>query len=194
MGFERYEERNRQTDRPAQLIIRPDYGMAYLTVGAVDEYLTRHGSVADSIAYYVDREESTLGIAVGDDGPHAFSVSPKSGGASISIGGTLAKSFDVDTDDIDESWALPIEPADAESVDIQVDLSGIVEAVTGAVHCPECGQRCETEAGLTNHIKHTHETNPKQLLKEMDPEDIGGAAPDGDDSWQDYSARAGGDE
>lgn len=185
MPFEKYTERQRQMDRPARLNIRPGYNQGYLTVGAVEKYFQRGGGVTSRIAYYTDREYSKLGISVAEDGPDSFTVQNKDSGASISVGGTLMKAFDVDVDDLDKQWKLDLTKDDEHGL-VVADVSELVEATTGAVHCSECGLRCASDRGLASHVGSIHDS-ARQDLEDADPDEWGGEAPDGDDSYKDYT-------
>lgn len=190
MTFERYTDRQRHADGEPQLYVRPDNDFAYLNVHATREFFHRHGSPVGQIVYYTDRETSSLGIAF-DDGPNSFSVSHKDSGANISVGGTLRKAFDVEVADLDERWEGRVERSDHPDIDVEIDIGELVELTTDDVHCPECGERYATAGnGLKTHLSQTHDTSPRAILEDLDPDAIGGPTPDGDDSWHEHYDRA----
>lgn len=191
-NFTEYRK-GQQVRGTAALSIYPARDGAYITQAALDEYFRRGGGYASQAVLLTDRDTSTLAFDIDPESTlNAYSISHKSqeGGAQLALASTLRNAFDADPEDLEQSFSTPLEKDD-ETGYIVADLKDLVEQLTDDVHCPECGERY-TETGVKTHIKKTHEGTVADTLESMDPDDIGGEVPEGDDSWKDVDAKAGG--
>lgn len=183
-NFERVEARRQQPSDPT-IRVTPDRPTSYISVGAIRRWFED----ISQITFYVDRDESSIAL-VPEDGEHSYKLKSKSGGASIATKQAL-RDLGVEVDDISKVHVCPLEK-DRDSGYVVADVSDVVEDATDDVHCPECGVRF-TEHGVKSHLKTVHGESKKNvdvILQEMDPDDLGEATPDGDDSWKDQYDRA----
>lgn len=182
--FERVESKQTQPSDPT-LRISPTSASAYLSVGAVRAFFED----VDRVTFYVDPDCSRLAI-VPEDGEHSYSLTKKSGSAGAHLATRKPlEELGVDVDDLEQAYSCSLSE-DRETGYVVAEVADVVEAETDDVHCPECGKRFD-EVGIKQHLSAKHdEINPQNLLKQMDPDEIGGTAPEGDDSWRDINERA----
>lgn len=186
MGFSEYSEKTHHRTSEAYLSVGPGTP-GYLTVAAVREYYRD----VDEITYLTDVEYSRLGIHPGprSESSRTYTLSGKDGGASIALTTVLAE-YGITREDIESTHHLALEYDDDAGFPV-VDLSPLVAEYTQVVPCPECGKRCKSESGVKSHHTRTHDDEyALTKLQEMDPDDLGGPTPAGDDSWRDLNEKA----
>lgn len=145
----------------------------YLTAAAVREWFDDVGTVTLA----VDREHSRLGIRAGGNGPgDAYSLSKGDYNYATVAVKTALREVGVEVDDLEDDWRFDLEVGGDYIV---ADLSELAEAATGAVHCEECGQRCENERAKDAHYTQIH-NDPKDALKDTDPDEVGEPFPGGE--------------
>ena len=144
----------------------------YLTAAAVRTYFDD----VETVTLAVDREHSRLGIRPGSDAPGDVYKLSKSDWDNAKIAlKTALREMDVELDDLKRNWRFDLE---ADGPYVVADLSGLVEAATGAVHCEECGQRCENEGAKKAHYTKIHD-DLKETLEDADPDAVGEPFPGG---------------
>jgi hypothetical protein len=145
----------------------------YLTAATIREWFDD----IDTVTLAVDREHSRLGISAGGDGPgDAYSLSKSDWDNATVAVKTALRELGVEVDDLERNWRFDLE-ADGDYV--VADLSKLVGAVTGAVHCEGCGRRFESEGTKKAHFTEIHD-DPKEALEDTDPDAIGEPFPRGE--------------
>lgn len=158
-----------------QLRLHANSPAGYLTAAAVREFF---GDVGE-VTLAVDREHSRLGIRAGPDGPgDTYSLSKSSSdNANVAVK-TALRELGVETDDLESNWQFDLQ---ADGPYIVADLSELVEAATGAVHCEECGRRFASKQAKNGHRTRTHGDHAKEVLESADADTVGEPFPDGGD-------------
>jgi hypothetical protein len=145
----------------------------YLTAAAVRKFFDD----VETVTLAVDREHSRLGIRAGSDGPGDTYALSKSDWESANVAlKTAFREMDVELDDIERNWRFDLE---ADGDYIVADLSELVEAETGAVHCETCGERFESGRGKKTHHTRIHD-DKVESLEDTDPDAIGEPFPGGE--------------
>jgi len=145
----------------------------YLTAATIREWFDD----VDTVTLAVDREHSRLGIRAGGDGPgDAYTLSKSDWDSAKVAVKTALRAVGVEVDDLERNWRFDLE-RDGDYV--VADLSALVEAVTGAVHCEDCGQRCDSERAKNAHYTQIHD-DPKECLEDTDPDAVGEPFPGGE--------------
>lgn len=153
MAFEPVDTKY-QTDGPRELRIHSSTGTGYLTAGAVREWFQD----TKQVTLFVDREHSQLGIKrqrVDDADTYKINTTGGGNGASLAIK-SVFRELDIETHQLDENYRFPLEYDNDERL-VVADLTELVEAETGAVHCQECGKRCANEPARKSHHTRTHD-------------------------------------
>jgi len=145
----------------------------YLTAAAVREWFDD----VETVTLAVDREHSRLGIRPGDGGAgDAYSLSKSDwDNANVAVK-TALRELGVEVDDLEDDWRFELE---RDGNYVVADLSELVEAETGAVHCETCGERFETEGGKKTHHTRIHDDQIGSL-EETDPDEVGEPFPGGE--------------
>ena len=165
---------NKSTRRGTkQLRLHENSPGGYLTAAAVREYFDD----VDVVTLAVDSEHSRLGISAGGDGPgDAYSLSKSDWDNATVAVKTAFQTLGVECDDLEQRWRFPLEE---DGRYIVADVSQLVEAVTGAVHCNTCGQRFDSERAKKGHYTSSH-NDPKESLEGTDPDAVGEPFPGGE--------------
>jgi hypothetical protein len=170
-----FEPVTSKSTRPGTKELRLHTGSpgGYLTAAAVREWFDD----VEAVTLAVDREHSQLGIHPGADGPgDTFTLSKSDyDNANVAVK-TAFRTLGVECDDLEQRWRFPLEE---DGRYIVADVSQLVEAVTGAVHCNTCGQRFDSEQAKKGHYTSSH-NDPKESLEETDPDAVGEPFPGGE--------------
>lgn len=157
-----------------QLRLHANSPSAYLTAAAVRKFFDD----VEAVTVGVDREHSRLGIRAGPDGPgDAFALSKGDYDSADVALKTPLRQLGIEVDDIGSTWRFNLE---AEGPYVVADLSELVEAATGAVHCEECGRRFASEQAKGTHYTKTHDDHQESLAN-ADADTVGEPFPDGGD-------------
>jgi hypothetical protein len=156
-----------------QLRIHTGSPGGYLTAAAVREFFDD----VETVTLAVDRDHSRLGIRAGPDGPgDVYSLSKSDwDNAKVALK-TALRELDLELDDLERNWRFDLE---ADESYVVADLRELVEAVTGAVHCADCGRRFESEQAKGTHYTKMHD-DAQGSLKDADPDAVGEPFPGGE--------------